>query len=42
MKPSSSKGTFVRKITLSNTMGPGVKVDSTDVRDVLKGFQVAA
>ena len=42
MKPSSSKGTFVRKITVANTMGPGIKVDSTDVRDVLKGFQVAA
>lgn len=42
MKPTSSKGTFVRKITLSNTMGPGVKVDSLNVREVLKSFQVAA
>ena len=26
-KPSSSKGAFVRRITLSSTMGPGVDVD---------------
>lgn len=42
MKPASSKGTFVRKITLSNTMGPGIKVDFVNVREVLKGFQIAA
>lgn len=27
LKPSSAKGQYVRKITLSTTMGPGVKVD---------------
>ncbi|MGH7807883.1 MAG: 50S ribosomal protein L1 [Thermodesulfobacteriota bacterium] len=42
MKPSSSKGVFVRKIVISNTMGPGIKVDSTSVRDELKGFEIAA
>ncbi len=42
MKPSSSKGTFIKKITLANTMGPGIKVDFVNVREVLKGFQVAA
>lgn len=42
MKPSSSKGTFIRKITVSNTMGPGIKIDYSDVREVLKGFQIAA
>ena len=42
MKPSSSKGTFIRKITLANTMGPGIKVDFVNVREVLKGFQIAA
>jgi len=26
-KPSSSKGTYLRGVTLSSTMGPGVKVD---------------
>jgi large subunit ribosomal protein L1 len=26
-KPSSSKGVYIRKVTLSTTMGPGVRVD---------------
>jgi large subunit ribosomal protein L1 len=34
LKPSSSKGTYVRGISLSSTMGPGVKVDPLDVRSV--------
>ncbi|MEW6143386.1 MAG: 50S ribosomal protein L1 [Thermodesulfobacteriota bacterium] len=42
MKPPSSKGVFVRKITLSNTMGPGIKVDILKVRDELKSAQIAA
>jgi len=42
MKPSSSKGTFIKKITLANTMGPGIKVDLVNIREVLKGFQIAA
>ena len=42
MKPPSSKGVYVKKITLSNTMGPGIKVDFVNVREVLKGFHLAA
>ncbi|MDR2973100.1 MAG: 50S ribosomal protein L1 [Propionibacteriaceae bacterium] len=29
LKPSTSKGRYVRKITLSTTMGPGVQIDPT-------------
>jgi large subunit ribosomal protein L1 len=34
LKPSSSKGTYVRGISLSSTMGPGVKVDPLDVKSI--------
>ncbi len=28
-KPSTAKGTYLKKVTLSATMGPGVRVDTT-------------
>jgi large subunit ribosomal protein L1 len=31
LKPSSSKGRYVRKVTLSTTMGPGVPIDPNKV-----------
>lgn len=31
-KPSSSKGTYLKSVTLSSTMGPGVKVDPASLR----------
>ncbi len=31
-KPSASKGTYVRSVTLSSTMGPGVKVDPNRIK----------
>ncbi len=31
-KPAASKGTYLRSITLTSTMGPGVKVDPARVR----------
>jgi large subunit ribosomal protein L1 len=33
-KPASAKGRYLRKITISSTMGPGVKVDTTRLRPV--------
>lgn len=35
-KPSSSKGTYVRSITVSTTMGPGFKIDPVYVKDLVK------
>jgi len=30
-KPSSSKGTYIKKVTLSTTMGPGVQIDQSSL-----------
>ena len=34
LKPASSKGTYLKSISLSTTMGPGVKVDPLEVRNI--------
>ena len=34
LKPSSSKGRYVQKITVSTTMGPGVQIDPNRTRNV--------
>jgi large subunit ribosomal protein L1 len=34
VKPASAKGRYIMSITVSSTMGPGVKVDPTRVKDV--------
>lgn len=36
MKPSASKGTYLKGIAISTTMGPGVKIDTAMVKDVAK------
>ncbi len=33
-KPSAAKGRYIKQITLSTTMGPGIHVDPTKTRDV--------
>ncbi len=35
-KPSAAKGRYLRTITLTSTMGPGVKVDATQTRGILE------
>jgi large subunit ribosomal protein L1 len=36
LKPASSKGTYLKGIAVSTTMGPGIKVDTGFVKDLLK------
>ncbi len=35
MKPSSSKGTYMKAVAIATTMGPGVKIDPLTVRKFL-------
>jgi len=35
-KPSAAKGRYIRSITVSSTMGPGVKVDPSRTRDIVE------
>ena len=34
LKPSSSKGRYLKKVTVSTTMGPGIQVDPNKIRNV--------
>jgi len=36
LKPSTAKGVYMRGISLSTTMGPGVKVDPLEIRSLTK------
>jgi large subunit ribosomal protein L1 len=36
IKPASAKGTYLRTIAVSTTMGPGIKIDSGFVKDLIK------
>ena len=36
LKPSSSKGTYLKAIAISTTMGPGFKIDTAIVKDFVK------
>jgi len=35
LKPAASKGTYVKSIAISTTMGPGIKVDTSRIKDLL-------
>src|SRR6184192_2922373 len=35
-KPAAAKGRYLRTITITTTMGPGVRVDPTRVRDIVE------
>ena len=41
-KPSAAKGRYLRSITLSSTMGPGVKVDPSRIRDIIEEAPAAS
>ncbi|HDI60530.1 MAG TPA: 50S ribosomal protein L1 [Desulfobacteraceae bacterium] len=36
LKPATSKGAYLRSIAVSTTMGPGIKIDTAAVKDLVK------
>ena len=36
LKPAAAKGSYLRSIAVSTTMGPGIKIDTAFVKDLLK------
>ena len=38
-KPAASKGRYIRQITLTSTMGPGLKVDPARTRGIVEEFE---
>lgn len=36
LKPASSKGTYLKGIAVSTTMGPGIKIDISSIKDLFK------
>ena len=35
-KPAAAKGRYIRQITLTTTMGPGIKVDPSKTRGIIE------
>jgi large subunit ribosomal protein L1 len=40
-KPAAAKGRYIRQITLTSTMGPGIHVDSTKTRGIVEELEAA-
>jgi len=36
LKPPSSKGTYLKSIAVSTTMGPGIKIEAASMKDLVK------
>ena len=41
-KPAASKGRYIKGVTVSSTMGPGVRVDPTKIRDLAEEVPATA
>jgi large subunit ribosomal protein L1 len=41
-KPSAAKGRYIRTITLTTSMGPGVRIDPQKTRGIVEEMEEAA
>lgn len=41
-KPAAAKGRYLKSVTLSSTMGPGVRIDTTKVKDIGEDAETAS
>jgi large subunit ribosomal protein L1 len=41
-KPASSKGRYIKQITLTSTMGPGIRIDPSRIRGIMEEFEEQA
>jgi large subunit ribosomal protein L1 len=41
-KPSASKGRYIRQVTLTSTMGPGIHVDPARTRGIVEELEESA
>ena len=39
MKPASAKGRYIHSVTLTTTMGPGLRVDPSRVRGIMEELE---
>jgi len=37
-RPAAAKGRFIRKVAVSSTMGPGVRIDPSQIEDLIKSL----
>jgi len=42
LKPASSKGRYIKKVTVSTTMGPGIQVDPNRTRNIIESDEATA
>jgi large subunit ribosomal protein L1 len=42
LKPASSKGRYIKKVTVSTTMGPGISVDPNRTRNITETDEATA